>query len=213
MASLSSSHHELFSNQTGSQFSFWKRALATLVVGMMTVFTGCETDGQSGLLIGAGVGALAGQAIGGSTEATLIGTAVGSGVGYVVGNERDKKKASERSRPSETRGYARERDMGYAHEEVTSLGGTRWSLISLVPRDAVPPYSSKVIEFGRDGRVITTTTSPAGTVNTTDDSYRVVGDTLIINEPGRVINSRFNLSDDQLIISAEDYSAVWQRLR
>ena len=44
----------------------------------------------SGLLIGAGSGALIGQAIGRDTSATLIGTAVGSFLGYAAGNEMDK---------------------------------------------------------------------------------------------------------------------------
>ena len=52
---------------------------------------GCN-DAQSGALLGAGIGALAGQAIGHDTESTLIGTAVGAGAGYVIGNESDKAK-------------------------------------------------------------------------------------------------------------------------
>ena len=52
---------------------------------------GCESDAQTGALIGAGVGALAGQAIGGDTEGTLIGAGVGAGGGYIIGNESDKK--------------------------------------------------------------------------------------------------------------------------
>jgi uncharacterized protein YcfJ len=52
---------------------------------------GCN-DAQSGALLGAGIGALAGQAIGHDTEATVIGTAVGAGAGYVIGNESDKAK-------------------------------------------------------------------------------------------------------------------------
>ena len=53
---------------------------------------GCESDAQTGALVGTGVGALAGQAIGGDTGATLIGAAVGGGAGYMIGSERDKKK-------------------------------------------------------------------------------------------------------------------------
>ena len=55
------------------------------------LLTGCN-DAQSGALLGAGIGALAGQAIGGNTKSTLIGTAVGAGAGYVIGNESDKAK-------------------------------------------------------------------------------------------------------------------------
>lgn len=46
--------------------------------------------GIKGLLLGAGGGALAGQAIGRDTQSTLIGTSIGTLVGYVVGNEMDK---------------------------------------------------------------------------------------------------------------------------
>jgi len=50
---------------------------------------GCETQGQSGALIGSGIGAGVGALAGGS-EGALIGAAVGGGTGYIVGNEGDK---------------------------------------------------------------------------------------------------------------------------
>jgi len=53
---------------------------------------GCESDAQTGALIGTGVGAIAGQAIGGDTESTLIGAGAGAVGGYIIGNESDKKK-------------------------------------------------------------------------------------------------------------------------
>ncbi len=59
--------------------------------GLAVVSGGCN-DAQTGALLGAGAGALAGQAIGGNTEATLIGTGVGAGLGYIIGNESDKAK-------------------------------------------------------------------------------------------------------------------------
>ena len=58
----------------------------------LAFFAGCESDAQTGALIGAGVGAIAGQAIGGDTEGTLIGAGVGAAGGYMIGNEQDKKK-------------------------------------------------------------------------------------------------------------------------
>ena len=63
--------------------------LALLTLPLAT--TGCN-DAQAGSLIGAGAGALAGQAIGGDTEGTLIGAGVGAVAGYIVGNESDKSK-------------------------------------------------------------------------------------------------------------------------
>ena len=46
---------------------------------------------QRGAVIGAGVGALAGQAIGRNTESTLIGAGVGTLLGAIVGNAVDQK--------------------------------------------------------------------------------------------------------------------------
>ncbi len=67
--------------------------LMVVAVSLGLVFAaGCESDAQTGALIGTGVGALAGQAIGGDTEATLIGAGVGAVGGYIIGNERDKDK-------------------------------------------------------------------------------------------------------------------------
>lgn len=65
--------------------------LMVVIIGML-VFGGCESDAQTGALVGSGVGALAGQAIGRDTKSTLIGAAVGGGTGYVIGAEQDKKK-------------------------------------------------------------------------------------------------------------------------
>jgi len=48
-------------------------------------------------LIGAGTGALAGQAIGHNTEGTLIGAGVGALGGYIIGNEMDKKREQEQA--------------------------------------------------------------------------------------------------------------------
>ncbi|HUS73309.1 MAG TPA: YMGG-like glycine zipper-containing protein [Sedimentisphaerales bacterium] len=67
--------------------------LVAVAVSLGLAFVaGCESDAQTGALIGTAVGAGAGQVIGGDTEATLIGAAVGGGAGYIVGSERDKKK-------------------------------------------------------------------------------------------------------------------------
>ncbi|MBC8472321.1 MAG: glycine zipper 2TM domain-containing protein [Planctomycetes bacterium] len=72
-----------------------KLVIILLVVAVslgLAFVAGCESDAQTGALIGAGVGALAGQAIGGDTKGTLIGAGVGAAGGYIIGNEQDKKK-------------------------------------------------------------------------------------------------------------------------
>ena len=53
---------------------------------------GCESDAQTGALLGTAAGVGVGQLAGGDTKSTLIGAAVGGGAGYILGNEQDKKK-------------------------------------------------------------------------------------------------------------------------
>ncbi len=64
--------------------------VAIILAASMAVQAEARDQGINGLLVGAGGGALAGQAIGRDTEGTLIGAAVGGMVGYMVGNEMDK---------------------------------------------------------------------------------------------------------------------------
>ena len=54
-------------------------------------FTSCANKTQNGALIGAGAGALAGQAIGRNTKSSLIGAAAGSALGAAIGHNEDKK--------------------------------------------------------------------------------------------------------------------------
>lgn len=73
--------------------------------------------GIQGLLLGAGGGALAGQAIGRNTESTLIGTTLGTLIGYMVGNEMDKNSIHNPNvgYPSTHRPLYREQRSGYSY--------------------------------------------------------------------------------------------------
>jgi hypothetical protein len=69
--------------------------LVTLTVALSFLLVSCAAvppdryNTQRGAAIGAGAGALIGQAIGGNTEATLIGLAAGTIMGALVGNAVD----------------------------------------------------------------------------------------------------------------------------
>ena len=180
------------------------KELVCMGIILVFVVVGCQTGGQTGALVGSGIGAVAGQLIGGDTGATLVGAGVGAGVGYIIGNEKDKKHASEMSQAQSA--------PVPTHNEVGQLGGTRWNLISLYPKDTAKPYTSRIVEFKTNGRVVTTSTKPDGKVEVAEETYRVVGNTLIVNRPGYLINARFEVSGNQLTVSAENFSAVLQRI-
>ena len=69
----------------------------TILLVLCTMFTlvSCATvpddryNTQKGAVIGGGLGALLGQAIGGDSEATLLGAGIGTVVGALAGNARD----------------------------------------------------------------------------------------------------------------------------
>jgi len=73
-----------------------ERLTAVLMVVAVSVglafFAGCESDAQTGALLGTAAGAGVGALAGDSTEDTLVGAAVGGGLGYILGSEQDKKK-------------------------------------------------------------------------------------------------------------------------
>jgi hypothetical protein len=164
----------------------------------------CSTSAGTGALAGGGIGALAGQVIGHDTESTLIGAAVGTGIGYIIGNEKDKDHAVELESASHA--------TPPTNNEVAPLGGSRWRVTSIHPSNAVPAHTSKIVEFRPDGRVITTTTSSNGHVQTADESYRVVNTTLIINKPGYLVNAQYRITGDQMTVTADKFTAELQRL-
>ena len=67
----------------------------TLAAGLMCGCQGVSGAGN-GAMMGGGIGALAGQAIGGNTEATLIGAGAGALLGGLVGNEVDHQERARR---------------------------------------------------------------------------------------------------------------------
>ena len=179
-------------------------AISVAAITTLLIVSGCKTGAQTGALAGGGIGAIVGQAIGGDTGGTLIGAAVGSGIGYVIGNEDDKKKSQQMSQAAQS--------SGYAHTQTGPLTGTRWHLVSIAPQDRIEPYASLIVEFQDHGHVVTTRTNPDGQVKVLNERYRVVGDTLIVNKPGYIINAQHMVDGDQLIVSAEDFRAVLKRI-
>lgn len=169
-------------------------ALAISICALALSTGGCQSRAQTGGLAGAGIGALAGQAIGRNTKATLIGTAIGAGVGYIIGNEQDKKAAKE-----------------YDLSQPTALTGTKWKVMSLIMQDK-PEFTSMFVEFRPDGKIVTTRYEPGGTTTITEERYRIVGDTLIINKRDYLINAKYRIDGNEMIVDCLQFRAVLQRI-
>lgn len=163
----------------------------------MIIGSGCASKAKTGSLAGAGVGALIGQAIGGNTAGTLIGAGVGTGVGYLIGNSMDKKDAQSRQTVQE--------------EETRPLANTTWQVVSVTPKPQ-QPVKTLVVHFKPDGMVTSTRTFEDGSVKVANERYRIVGDTLIINQDNYVINARFKIEGNQMIANTDKYSLVLTRL-
>jgi hypothetical protein len=168
--------------------------LTIYVCATIVTIGGCQTRTQTGTLAGAGIGALAGNLIGGDSKATLIGAAIGTGAGYLIGNAQDKKAAK-----------------AYDMSQPTPLTGTKWKVASLVKADT-PEYTAIFVEFKPDGKVVTTRHEPGGTMTVTEERYRIVGNTLIINKPGYLINADYQISGNELIVNCEQFRAVLRRI-
>jgi uncharacterized protein YqgC (DUF456 family) len=186
--------------QTMKTEVFLERTIVAVVTLTLLFGAGCATKGQTGAAAGAGAGALIGGLANmhGSWGATaLIGAGVGAGVGYLIGNEQDKKDAEKRKNAAEA--------------ELKPLAGTTWQVISINPKPK-KEYKSVVAHFRTDGHVITTKTDMQGKVITTNESYRVVGSTLIINKPNYVENTKFRIEGNKLIIDYGNGSVVLHRV-
>lgn len=183
--------------------NFHKIVSLVCIMGMLfavSLGAGCATKGQTGAAVGAGTGALIGGLANmhGSWGATaLIGAGVGAGVGYLIGNEEDKKDAQKRQAISQ--------------DETKPLAGTTWQVLSIEPKPE-RPFRSVIVHFRPDGFVITTNTDMNGTVDTVTEQYRIVGSTLIIYKPDYVVNERFRLDGNKLMIDYGDGSVVLQRI-
>jgi hypothetical protein len=197
--SIGGSKHWQWAGAAGRPFDSWPPARHAILIGIVggaLLAGGCATQSGTGAAVGTGIGALAGQIIGGNTTATLVGGAVGAGVGYLIGNERDRERASQ-ARVAEITG---------------GLGGTRWRVVEWSPQEKQHAFESKIVEFRPDGEVVTTTIFPGGASRVDSERYRVVDQTLIVNKPGYMINYRYAIVGDQMTLTAERVRATLRRI-
>jgi len=168
-----------------------------LCMSIVLFAPGCETRRQTGAAVGAGVGALAGQAVGRSTTATLIGAGVGAAAGYVIGDRTDRRAARD-----------------YDYNQPTPLTNTRWQMVNLNMRRQSPPvYETYYVDFRPNGEMVSTINHPDGTQTLVEERYRTVGNTLVIHREDYIINANYRLTNDTLVIEVlDDFRAELKRI-
>lgn len=174
-----------------------RRRFAALLCACAAIGAGCQTRGQTGAVAGAGVGALIGQAVGGNTTATLIGAGIGTGVGYIIGNEQDKQAAEQRQ--------------VVTTQETYPLAGTTWQVVSWIPTDT-KKFRSAEVSFYSNGTMRSTETLLDGQNIEKNERFRIVGQTLIVTGTGFLVNSRFSMRGNELILDTERVSVVLRRV-
>jgi hypothetical protein len=170
-----------------------------MMLSVLLCFPGCETNRGTGTLAGAGVGALIGQAAGRNTTSTLIGAGVGAAGGYIIGNEMDRRQTRDRRRQTAP------------PNELQPLAGTTWTLVNITPESA-RNFASMIIDFRTDGVLVTTRTETNGTVRTDEEYYRVVNNTLIVNDRDYILNGPFVFQERALTFVVGDITSRWQRV-
>jgi len=159
------------------------------------VLVGCQSSTGTGTLVGAGLG----QLIGGDSKATLIGAGVGAGVGYLIDKSKEKDVAEKPAAQS------------YDYNTATPLTGTKWKVDSLTMENK-PQYEWITVEFRPDGIVQTTRQEPGGTKTITEEKYRIVGNTLIINKTDYIVNATYELYGNELIVTTDNFRAVLKKI-
>ncbi len=210
-------------------------AVALAVAGCLN---GCKTRAQTGAVAGAGVGALMGQAIGRNTTGTLIGTAVGAGTGYVIGNQMDRSEArNEQQRRDQAHAQALaeakaqaqtapaaapapdNRSQGtfippswpHSTQQMLPFADTTWRVISMTP-PPINQFDSMTVQFQPNGLVVSTTVYPDGRVAADSETFRVVGNTLIINDIGYLTNSTWTIEGNRLTLINQNFRTVLARV-
>lgn len=105
-----------------------KHSLAVFAIVLPLLIASCATypperyNTQAGAAVGAGTGALIGQAVGGNTESTLIGLAAGTIIGALVGNAVDQQNQAARDAAAYGKPVIYYDEQGRAVEAVPESG-------------------------------------------------------------------------------------------
>ena len=119
---------------------------------------------------------------------------VGAGAGYLIGNHQDKKAAAE-----------------HDYSTATPLSGTEWTLSDLTMENK-PQYQSYTVKFTKDGKIVSTLIKPDGTKKIEEERYRIVDDTIVVHKTDYIINAKYALYGNELVITTDKFKAVLKKI-
>ena len=180
-----------------------KTIMTALLFALVLMLIGCSTGGSVGGQLG--IGAITARSMGHNRDQRLVAPDAGVGIGSLIIDESDQAHAAELSRNTVR--------SNFSHKELGPLTNTRWETRSLSPKGAGGDYLMMTVMFRPSGHVVTRTTLPDSTNRLVTERYRVVGDTLILNEDDYLINATYRIVGEQLTISAGKFTGVFDRVR
>ncbi len=105
-------------------------------------------------------------------------------------------------------------DPGYKiTDDSNPLSDTKWQVMTITPKPE-KAFTSMIMDFQAKGVLEEITTYPDGKVKREAHFYTTSGATLAINKAKNlVIDARFRISDNRLIVDTSEYSIVLQRIK
>jgi len=96
--------------------------------------------------------------------------------------------------------------------DVAPLGGTSWTLQSVSPQPA-RPLRAMTIRFEPGGSAIVERTYEDGGTEKSQDRYQVIGSSLVVNRADPLLNARWKLTDDTLVLDSGTTQLTMGRLQ
>lgn len=190
--------------------NIWKCLLPLFVALSMT---GCGTTTTSQ---GASTGAVLGGLIDGWGGAAA-GAIIGGGIGYAVDSAEAKKQEQELKEREvaalEKAAITNNAKTAYRPANSNPLTGSTWRVISLVDdENKTPEFNSMVISFQTNTKATTLILWADGRTETYGENYTVVDDVLVFTGKNYVTNTKFSVSNNQMIIVAPAMRVVLEEV-
>lgn len=190
------------------------KALNILII--LLVVIALSSCGSTNTSQGASSGAIIGGLVNG-WEGAATGALIGGGVGLMEDSAEDKKI---RRQQKDRELAILEKSRITADEKTTvqpknnnKLTGSTWRVVSLVDDEKkTTDFASMVLTFQTNTRATTLILWKDGKSETYSERYSIVGDALIFTGKGYVTNSKYSISDKQMILVTPTIRVVLEEI-